>query len=195
MAKKILIAGDSFAAKWNGSYPGWPDLLAMKYDVTNIAQAGVSEYKILKQIEPYRYKYYDFVIVSHTSPFRVHTPNHPIKREGLHKDCDLIYSDLENNDNKDNESLTTAINWFKHHYDEDYQKDIYRLMRTEIDRQTVGQIALDHFADSKEFAKEAYRLDFSNYWPKHRGNVNHYTADGNIHVFKTIVDKIEELSV
>lgn len=192
---KILIAGDSFAAKWPGDYPGWPELLAQHYDVKNVAQAGVSEYKILKQVEPFRYKYYDFVIVSHTSPFRVHTPNHPIKRKGLHEHCDLIYNDLEGNVDPQNESLMTALNWFKHHYDEDYQKDMYRLIRKEISNQVTKQIALDHNDASKEFGNEFDRLDFTNYWPKNRGSVNHYTKEGNEFVFKSIVDKIKEMSV
>ena len=33
--------------------------------------------------------------VSCTSPSRVHTQNHPLHKKGLHKDCDLIYTDLE----------------------------------------------------------------------------------------------------
>ena len=51
---KILILGDSFATDWTSKYPqgkGWPNLLAEKFDVTNLAQAGISEYKILKQIK------------------------------------------------------------------------------------------------------------------------------------------------
>ena len=44
----VLIAGDSFAAEWPGSN-GWVKLLAKKYNVKNVAQAGVSEYKILQQ--------------------------------------------------------------------------------------------------------------------------------------------------
>lgn len=193
---KILIAGDSYAASWNGSYHGWPDLLAMKYNVKNVAQAGVSEYKILKQIEKEKTQKYDLVIVSHTSPFRVHTPQHPIIRQGLHKDCDLIYNDLEGNADKKNESLTTALNWFKYHYDEEYQKDIYRLLRADIDAKIETlYLALDHNDSGTEFVTEQDHLDFSSYWPKNRGNVNHYTAEGNIHVFKTIVDIIEEMSV
>ena len=42
---KLLILGDSWQADWNvkhNTYPGWPNLLANEFDVTNIAQAGVS---------------------------------------------------------------------------------------------------------------------------------------------------------
>ncbi len=43
---KLLIAGDSFAADWLSGESGWPNLLANEYDVTNVAQAVCSEYKI-----------------------------------------------------------------------------------------------------------------------------------------------------
>ena len=47
---RILIAGDSFAAEWPGTH-GWSKMLAEHHDVKNVAQAGVSEYKILKQLK------------------------------------------------------------------------------------------------------------------------------------------------
>ena len=50
---KILIVGDSFAADWAIKYKsisGWPNLLAEKFEVVNLAQAGVSEYKIYQQV-------------------------------------------------------------------------------------------------------------------------------------------------
>ena len=50
----LLIIGDSFAADWSVKYAdkkGWPNFLAEKYSVTNLAQAGCSEYKIKKQLD------------------------------------------------------------------------------------------------------------------------------------------------
>ena len=93
---RILIAGDSFAAKWpaNIRNQGWPALLADRFEVYNIAQAGVGEYKIYKQLANVELDQFDLVIVSHTSPSRIHTRNHPLHKEGLHKDCDLIITDL-----------------------------------------------------------------------------------------------------
>ena len=55
---KLLLAGDSFAAEWPGENV-WPKLLAKQHDVTNVAQAGVSEYKILKQLHNAELKDYD----------------------------------------------------------------------------------------------------------------------------------------
>ena len=48
MAKRILVAGDSFAAEWPTG-KGWVHKLAEDNAVNIVAQAGVGEYKILKQ--------------------------------------------------------------------------------------------------------------------------------------------------
>ena len=45
----ILIVGDSFAAPSNEKYT-WYNRLSQKHTIKNIAEAGVGEYKILKQI-------------------------------------------------------------------------------------------------------------------------------------------------
>ena len=50
MAKRIVLAGDSFGCEWPTG-EGWPLMLAQQHGVNNIAQAGVGEYKILKQID------------------------------------------------------------------------------------------------------------------------------------------------
>ena len=47
MAKRIVLAGDSFGCEWPTG-EGWPLMLAKNHAVNNIAQAGVGEYKILK---------------------------------------------------------------------------------------------------------------------------------------------------
>jgi hypothetical protein len=80
---KILVVGDSFAADWTVKYPcgkGWVNLLAEHHDVTNLAQAGCCEYRILKQLkENYIAGHFDAVIVSHTSPYRLYTRKNPIQ--------------------------------------------------------------------------------------------------------------------
>ena len=100
MARKILIAGDSFAADWTVKYKnqgkGWPNLLAEKHDVKNIAQAGCGEYKIYKQLINENLDDFDCIIVSHTSAYRVHTMYHPIhNNDSLHSNADFIYSDIK----------------------------------------------------------------------------------------------------
>jgi hypothetical protein len=192
---KILIAGDSFAAQWPNGEEGWPYLLAVEHDVTNVAQAGVSEYKIYKQILAANVNSYDCVIVSHTSPNRVHTPKHPIHKEGLHKNCDLIYNDLSSRFSWFNRSLDVAKGWFEFHYDQEYQNDVYRLLRKEINETIkVPYINLNNLEVSKEFMIEDIGIDFSPLWAKERGVVNHYSTKGNLTIFNIIKRELDTIS-
>ena len=199
MAKTILIAGDSFGCEWpNGK--GWPLELAKQNAVNNVAQAGCGEYKILQQLknvfahDPNWHKNYSCVIVCHTSPSRIHTPKHPVHKQGLHKNCDLIYTDLQPKFDWFNPRLRTAKKWFWHHYDDEYQKEVYRLIREEINRMiTIPYLAVDNFSISKEFACEKNKLDLTEIWPDHRGETNHYTAEGNQIVYELIVDKLDKI--
>ena len=172
MAKKfIALLGDSFAAEYNADTPGWVDILAEQHSVNNVAEAGVGEYKILRQLRdiqntnPNWKSLYECVIVAHTSPFRVHTPKHPLHKKGLHKNCDLIYNDIKNRFDWFNESLSTAKNWFVHHFDDDYQIGTYKLVREEIKRiiGDVPYLAIDHFGLSANIATETNKLDFSDW--------------------------------
>lgn len=185
---KILIAGDSFAAQWPNATSGWVNLLAEKYDVTNLAQPGIGEYKILKQIESAKLKDYDYVIVSHTSPSRIHTPQHPLHKSGFHKNCDLIATDLINRPAFFNNSLKTAQGWFKYHYDEIYQIDIYNLIRKEINRllKNRNYISMSHVEIVTDLSIEKNNLDFSQLWLQERGKVNHYTDYGNQLIFQEV---------
>lgn len=188
---KILIAGDSFATVWPNSQLGWPTLLAKKYNVVNLAQAGIGEYKILKQIESQEINNFDLVIVSHTSPSRLHTNNHPVHKEGFHKNCDLILNDLVNRSAFRNPSLKAAQEYFKYHYDDEYQIDIYKLIRKQINELiTVPYISMSHVDIVNTLAIEANHVNFSNLWSKERGNMNHYTIEGNFEIFETLEDII-----
>ena len=95
----VLIVGDSFAADWSAKHCdlfGWPNLLAKHHTVTNLAQAGVSEYKIYKQLISVDLSQFDLVIVAHTSPYRVVTRSHPVHyNNSLHKHADLLFGDIE----------------------------------------------------------------------------------------------------
>ena len=58
---KLLITGDSFASNWYPKYKekGWPNYLEEKFQVTNLAQAGCSEYKIYKQLRSINLKKFE----------------------------------------------------------------------------------------------------------------------------------------
>ena len=126
---KILIAGDSFAADWKIKYNGngWVNMLSDDYDVTNIAQAGVSEYKIYQQLINHNTTMYDKIIISHTSAYRIPVFEHPIhSKDILHHNCDLIYSDLK--EHKDNSLVKSAIDFYENLFDLDYACFILRVI-------------------------------------------------------------------
>lgn len=192
----VLIAGDSFGAEWpiKGNNQGWPNLLVSDFKITNISQAGVGEYKILKQIQSIDQKDFDIIIVNHTSPGRVHTRKHPIHSTGLHENCDLLYNDIDRRFSVFNRALQSAKDWFLYHYDDEYQKDVYRLIRKEIDSIiNIPYLAVSHMPISVEFCIEKNHLDLSNIWLKRRGDVNHYSKEGNHLVALCIENKICEI--
>lgn len=198
--KKILILGDSFAADWSikyRDYKGWPNLLAETYNTNNLAQAGVAEYKIYKQLECVEsLDDYSCIIISHTSPYRVHTRNHPVHwSDSLHKNADLIYGDIEYHHYKKwqnffNKSLKAAFAYFTHHYDPDFYETTYWLYRKEISNRLNGcnTIVIDNFN------KDTGCLNFTNMYPEYSGKINHFNQEGNRIIYNLLVKEIEKFN-
>jgi hypothetical protein len=182
---KILIAGDSFAADWQkqkSSYLGWPNLLANDFDVTNIAQAGVSQYKILCQLRSLDLSVFDVIIVCFTSDFRLHIPKHPIHSNSiLHKDCDLLYSDLNFHvkkiKNLFNFKLWISYLWYIISFDYDYYTTISSLIKKEIFHLAMTQNCL-FITDSDLEIKELFHQS--------RGSVNHLSEEANYQVYECV---------
>jgi hypothetical protein len=190
---KILICGDSFSSIWPNQESGWPCLLSRDFDIQNLSQAGVGEYKIYKQIKSAALKHFDLVIVNHTSPSRIHTNNHPLHKEGFHKNCDLIYTDISDRFDWFNDNLRTSKKWFEYHYDDDYQIDIYKMIRSNInDSIKSNYISVTHTEISKRFSIEKKSIDFSEIWKNNRGNINHYNMFGNSYVYNELKKSILE---
>lgn len=194
--KNILIIGDSFAADWSvkfTEYKGWPNLLSEKFNVTNLAQAGVSEYKIFKQLESIEINDFDIIIVSHTSPYRVPTVEHPVhNNDVLHHSADLMLNDLLYHNKKlkniFNFKLKSALGFFKYHYNVEFYETTYGLYRKAIENKlsNTNLIVLNFFADSKY----PCTLNFVEIAKLYAGVINHMSASGNEIVFQHIIDKI-----
>jgi len=197
----ILIVGDSFAADWSvkpGNVPlGWPNLLSKKYNVVNIAQAGVSEYKILQQVRSFPdLTEFDVVIISHTSPTRLHTKQHPVHKTGLHKNADLIFSDIAWHSSRPlnffNKALQSAYNYFVYHYDREYYEEIYELIYNEItkilDESGVKVIVVDGFNSNPDADIDLYSIK-----QKNPGDNNHLDLNGSRIAYDRIVAKLNEL--
>lgn len=187
---KILIVGDSFAADWSvkyTQYKGWPNLIAEEYETTNLAQAGVGQYKIYKQIKSVNIEKFDVVISSYTSPYRVHTPCHPVHNNDLlHKNCDLLANDIEYFFHKDkkNESLTSARNYFKYHFDINYYNTIYKLLVEQCNNLLKG---IKHIKISN-LPNVTY--DWSLITSKHKGLINHLSEEGNKVIYRELMKLI-----
>lgn len=196
---KILIFGDSFAADWSTKYKeykGWPNLLAEKFTVTNIAQAGVSEFKIYKQIMSVDIDTFDTFIVSHTSPFRIPVRKHPIhSNDTLHHNADLIYDDIEFHSSKLknilNISLRTSINFYNYLYDEEFYLTTYNMFRDKINNILANKkVICLNYLHNRYNSDTDVCLDFSNLYPNYKGTVNHLSEEGNKIIYDTILNCI-----
>ena len=193
---KILLCGDSFAVDYRSvdqSNCGWSNLLSDIHEVTNAAQAGVSEYKIIKQLNNYDLADFDLTIIVHTSVSRVHIQTHPLhKHSQLHQNCDLIYSDLLAAES-DCAVVATAIEYFQNIYDTDYYTDLYKMMLSTILAQTVSYktLHLSFFDNRVDYPFQHY-LNLKNIFDQYPGTINHLSNQGNTKVFDTIQTWIKQ---
>lgn len=187
---KLAIFGDSFATRMPNSHNiGWPILLERNYTVTNFAQAGSSEYKILKSIQSADLDSYDQIIISHTSPNRVYVPHNPLHQHSqYHKNCDIIFSDVEHNHDEFSQACQL---FFKHIFDLDHAKHIHELICKEIDQLTNQRkvLHLTHF-DYSGLYQFPNLVDFYTTWSQHRGSTNHYNQQGNTLVYESIMNTL-----
>ena len=188
MKKKILIAGDSFAADWTVKYKdvfGWVNMLESDFEVTNIAEAGVSEYKIYKQLENIDVSKFEHIIVSHTSAYRIPIVEHPIHNDDLlHYNCDIIYSDVK--EHGYNPIMKTAIEFYENIFHAEYFSFVNDLIYKEIYNLVPNAIHITFF-DS--FYSENV-LKFEEIFLSSRGNANHLNKKGNEFVYKKILNKL-----
>jgi len=182
---KLLIVGDSFAADWTAKHPGcqgWPNLLSDTDNVTNIAQAGCSEYRIYQQLKSQNLNDYDGVIISHTSPYRLYVPAHPVhKNDVLHANSDLIYEDVREH------KLASLIEYFEKYFDLEYAEFVHTLIGKEIDSLTKNVFSLHLWHVPGNLPCEPkYKLDCTTIWKNNPGLINHYSDKGNKIIYNSV---------
>lgn len=184
---KILILGDSWAADWSGQYDqyqGWPNILAEHHNVTNRAQAGVSQYSINQQLHQSDIADYDTIIVSITSPYRLYTPQHPVHQTGLHANSDLIYTDLEYHltQQPDNPQIQSAIGFYRHHFDTAQAEYIHRLLVRDLlsDLEPNNTIVTSNIAHNEIVVDHMFTyVDGHSIHQSYPGKINHMNEEGN----------------
>jgi hypothetical protein len=194
---RVLIIGDSFSADWSVKYKdqaGWPNLLSKNFRVTNLSQAGCSEYKIYQQLISADLNNFDCIVVSHTSPNRVPVTVHPIhNNDVLHNNCDLIYADLKNYE-ETRPDVKGAIEFFEKFFDYDYANFVHLLIGQKINDvltnfQELKKIHICHMNFEVQY-KFYNMVNFEPLYAKHKGLINHYSEKGNKLVENTVTNLI-----
>jgi hypothetical protein len=159
----LLLAGNSFIAKHTGEYPGWAELLEQDYKIHNVAQFGVGQYKILKQLQKVNLNQYDAVIICQSSPYLIHTAYHPLhKEDSLYGRCDFIYEDIKGR-------VPDVEKFFKEYLDLEYAEFIHNLIVNEIATILRDCRVID-----------CANLGLRQLFETNRGTVQHLDKQGNI---------------
>lgn len=191
---KLAIFGDSFGIEdSDNDNIGWASLLGQNHNVTNFCQAGIGEYKIYRSIKNCNLLDYDCVLITHTSPFRVHSLTNPLHLHSKHhKNCDIILADIEN---RADAFSTMAKNYFKFSFDSEYYIDIHNLLCQQIHSITKSMpaIHLTHFDYNGLYNFDKSLINFYNHWINNKGSVNHYSTYGNQIVFDQVTKVLNEL--
>lgn len=164
---RLLIVGDSFAADSDG----WPSQLGVT--VTNHSQRGVGEYKILKQLK--NHAEYECVLIVHTSPWRVHTPHHPVHaKSNTRPHNDFMLADVEYHAQHHAE-MTMVHEYLKQYYDPEYQQFVWNCAVDQM--MQIDNAVHCTFHDPEDTAKIAH--NYNHVWQQHPGDVNHLNTQGN----------------
>lgn len=197
---KVLICGDSFSADWTVKYKnsglGWPNMVALEHDVTNIAQAGSSIYRTYLQLTNTDLTKYDAILITHTSPNRIYVKEHPVhKSDLLHKDADLIHTDIKYHA-EFNSDLRVIVDYFEKYYDLEYARFVYNLIEEKIDRildSFKGKVIHMTNLPRDGLYKFKNMHDFSFLMGKrYHGTMNHYNQEANEIVFRTVKKLLEQ---
>lgn len=192
--KKILIAGDSFSSLQLAGKNGWPKLLTNYYDVTNISQPGIGEYKILQRLKSQDLSKYDLVLISHTSENRLHCETNPLySKNHLYHYSDIIFADAESKQSQ-LKIAKSIVDYFKEVFDPEYYRFIHHSCCQEIDNLTTGMPVI-HMTNFEWNNLYPFRnlINFYDLWINNPGPEVHYSDHGNQVILKTLVDKINIL--
>lgn len=192
--KRILIAGDSFSSVELAGDHGWATMLTKNYSVTNVSQPGIGEYKILKNLESQDLNKFDTIIVSHTSPNRIHCELNPLYPVGhIYHTSDLLFGDVESKV-KNNQLAKSVYDYFVHVFDPKYYEFVHASCCEKIDKltQPYHTIHMTNF-DWNNLYKFPDLINFYSLWTSNKGPYAHYNIAGNQVIFDTLCNKLSTL--
>lgn len=174
---RLFVFGDSFAA----NPIGWSSMLDA--EIQNFSQNGTGEYKIFKKVM--QNLNFDRCIICHTSPWRIHTPIHPIHKNNHDRpDNDFMLNDVEYHSQK-NQEMKLVNEYLKKYYDPNYQLDIYKLLLKELLllKNTI-HITFHEPDDTKDIKNNYHHI-----WKLNPGDINHMSDEGN----RIVAEEIKKL--
>lgn len=186
----ILIVGDSFADPKESPNYSWYHCLPGQ--VTNLAKAGVGQYKILEQVRSSLD--HDIVLLLITSEYRIHTSQNPFYTDPTHRHyhSDLILADIESR--LPDSRAEHICYWFKNIFDFGYAIDMHNLVLQETER--VLNQRYTRFIPITFFPRMNNIHDFNGQlvdlsWisKTHPGSVNHLSEPGH----RCVVDALKDL--
>jgi hypothetical protein len=163
---EIFLFGDSFSA----NVKGWPSMLGQT--IINSSQNGIGEYKIYKMVMQ---KKALNKIICHTSPWRIHTPVHPIHNKNSERpNNDFLLSDI-NYHSRHNDEMKIVKQYWKRYYDQQFQIDIYNLILDKL----LSLKNTIHITFHDPDDTERIQNNFNHIWKNYPGNLNHLSIEGN----------------
>lgn len=178
---KILIIGDSFADPSGVIGDTW--YRSLPSSVTNMAKAGVGQYKILQQLLSVK-SHFDKVIVVVTSEYRVHASQNPFYTftDHRHHESDLILRDVESR--LPDERAQHICYWFKNIFDLKHAVDMHNLILQEthnkLRQKNLNFIPITFFPRMNDIYNfDNQLIDFSLIAQDNQGDKNHLDSQGH----------------
>lgn len=184
---RILVAGDSYASDWNQDYEWWKLLAHLSgCEVDSIAQAGSSEYRILKSLT--NFEDYDIIIVFHTSPYRIYTEQNIIHQSSItHKNSDYLIGDTINHGGRIGKAMKGYV---EHLYNEEYS--LYQHIKVLEDIIDITKNKHTFHTSGFDYNDIYHIPDFYNITKIWKGNVCHMCREGNERIANFFLDKLRE---
>jgi hypothetical protein len=180
MSQPLLIIGDSFST--NSEQTSWTKLLS-EFVVTNVSTNGSSEYRIFKKLINTDLTQFDYIIIVHTSPYRIYIEDHPLYLNSLtHQNCDLLYQDIKFSKST---KFTQNVTWYFENVFNLEQADVVHnlLIEKMVDLTVTHQTLHLSFFENE---KNPNIINLNSIWKKHPGSINHLDNTGNKKVAKFI---------
>lgn len=165
-----MILGDSFAASTEPN--SWASNLT-GYKVTNFSMCGVSEYKLIKELNAIDINSYDKHIIIHTSANRIYIEQHPYYHEHTsHSQCDLIYQDMCAR--LPDQFAANVVWWFEKVFDLEQAEFTHSLLIDYAINKLPNAIHVSFFDIDHPRVHNLHYI-----WKHNPGTINHLDNQGN----------------